>query len=95
MDVQLYACRNGVFNKRESAMTELTDSESTPLLQAIPRPVVSAALRTLPDAGSDTVDQREVVLVLRVFCERKTYQSGNTSLQYWVADRATIESTPF
>ena len=72
-------------------MSELTDSDSMPLLRALPPSVVSAALRTLPDAAVDTVEEREVVLVLRVICERRTYQNGSTSLQYWVADRATIE----
>jgi hypothetical protein len=34
------------------------------------------------------------VLIVRVICERKTYHSGNTALQYWVADRATVEPAP-
>ncbi len=75
-------------------MSELTDSDSAPLLRCIPRPVVSAALRKLPDASLDTVDEREVVLVVRVICERKTTHSGGTALHYWVADRATIEPAP-
>lgn len=72
-------------------MTELTDSDSLPLLRALPGPVVSAALRTLPDAAEDSADEREVLLLLRVVCARKTYDNGSTSLQYWVADHATVE----
>lgn len=75
-------------------MTELTDSDSLPLLRALPSPVVSAALRSLPDAALDGADEREVVLILRVTCARRTYDNGNTSLQYWEADRATVEPAP-
>jgi len=75
-------------------MTELTDSDSQPLLRSLPRPVVSAALRSLPDAAEEGADEREVVLVMRITCVRKHYDGGGTSLRYWVADHATVEPAP-
>lgn len=75
-------------------MTELTDSDALPLLRSLPSPVVSAALRSLPDAAEDGADEREVVLIVRVICARRLYDNGSTSLHYWEADRATVEPAP-
>ena len=66
------------------------------ILAKVPGEHVSAALRTLPAAETDTVDESMAEMavpnlgVVRFYCKRLSARKGKSRHWFWTAERAVV-----